>query len=248
MAGLSIEHLSVTIGRRPLLRDVSLRVEAGEAVALVGASGSGKTTLLRACLGVLPDEARATGAIHWQSQNLLALRPKALRRVRGREMGWIPQEPSAALDPRRTAAQLLRECGGRAELWEQVGLENAQKQAYPHEWSGGMQQRLLVAMALARFARSGERLLLADEPTSALDPIHQAQLLTLLENLRHRAGFGLLLVTHDLSVAARATSRVYVLHEGEVVEQGGGREVFARPRHEYTAALVAAQPTWAGGA
>jgi ABC-type glutathione transport system ATPase component len=128
-----------------------------------------------------------------------------------------------------------------------VGLENAQKQAYPHEWSGGMQQRLLVAMALARFAHSGERLLLADEPTSALDPIHQAQLLTLLENLRHRAGFGLLLVTHDLSVAARATSRVYVLHEGEVVEEGG-REVFARPRHEYTAALVAAQPTWAGGA
>jgi ABC-type glutathione transport system ATPase component len=248
MTGLTIRNLSVRLGRRPLLHDVTLQVEAGEAVALVGGSGSGKTTLLRACLGLLPSAMRASGRVEWRGNNLLQLRPAAWRRVRGREVGWIPQEPSAALDPRRTAAQPLAECGGGQPLWAQVGLEATRHEAFPHEWSGGMQQRLLVAMALARFAVSGERLLLADEPTSALDPLQQARLLELLDGLRRQAGFGLLLVTHDLAVAAAVTSRVYVMHQGSVVEKGTTSEVFLRPRHGVTAAMMAAQPRWAARA
>ncbi|HET9784430.1 MAG TPA: ATP-binding cassette domain-containing protein [Terriglobales bacterium] len=245
MAGLSIQGLSVRLSSRYLLHDVHLRVEAGEAVALVGESGSGKSTLLRACLGLLPAGMAAGGRIEWCGSNLLEFKPAAWRRVRGREVGWIPQEPSAALDPRRTAAQLLTECGGSKAIWAQVGLEAAQQNSYPHEWSGGMQQRLLVAMALARFAATGERLLLADEPTSALDPLHQARLLELLHRLRQEAGFGLLLVTHDLAVAAAATSRAYVLHQGSAVEEGATTELFLNPRHAVTAAMVAAQPRWA---
>jgi peptide/nickel transport system ATP-binding protein len=244
MAGLSIQNLSVRLGSRPLLQEVNLHVAAGEAVALVGASGSGKTTLLRACLGLLPAGMRASGEANWGGRNLLQLRPGAWRGVRGREVGWIPQEPASALDPRRTAAEHLAECGGGKTEWAQAGLEGARQDAYPHEWSGGMQQRLLVAMALARFAAGGERLLLADEPTSALDPLHQARLLELLQQLRRQAGFGLLLVTHDLAVAAAATSRVYVLHQGRVVEEGATTEVFLCPRQGVTAAMAAAQPRW----
>lgn len=247
MAGLSVQDLSVRLGSQPLLQDVNLHVEAGEAVALVGGSGSGKSTLLSACLGLLPAEMSVRGRVDWRGRNLLKLKPADWRGVRGRELGWIPQEPSAALDPRRTAAQHVAECGGGPTEWAQIGLEGARRDAYPHEWSGGMQQRLLVAMALARFAAGGERLLLADEPTSALDPLHQARLLELLQQLRRQAGFGLLLVTHDLAVAAAVTSRVYVLHQGSVVEEGTTTEVFLCPRHGVTAAMMAAQPQWAAG-
>ncbi|MGH9395011.1 MAG: ATP-binding cassette domain-containing protein, partial [Terriglobales bacterium] len=217
---LAIEGLGVELGGRRLLADVSFELEAGAALALVGGSGSGKTTLLRACLGLLPAGARARGRVWWhhrpgpgRQRDLLQNRPAQWRALRGRGIGWVPQEPSAALDPRRTALQHWRECGGRGGGLEAVGLDAARARQYPFQWSGGMQQRLLVAMALAR----GPQLLLADEPTSALDPIAQARLLELLAGLRRDRGFGMIFVTHDLAVAARAAEQVAVLHAGEVV-------------------------------
>jgi|SRR6185437_13568157 len=238
---LAIESLSVSGGGRELLAGVSLCLDTGAALALVGGSGSGKTTLLRACLGLLPAGFRASGRIQWQQRDLLRQNGAQWRRTRGREISWIPQEPSAALDPRRTARQHLRECGARADDLAAVGLEPARAREYPFQWSGGMQQRLLVAMALARRSR----LVLADEPTSALDPVEQARLLALLARLRQERGFGLIFVTHDLSVAAQVATRLAVLRQGEVVEQGEALDLLAHPRHACTRGLAAGQPRWA---
>ncbi|MGH9488206.1 MAG: ATP-binding cassette domain-containing protein [Terriglobales bacterium] len=244
---LRIENLSVSVAGRQLLREVSLEVSGGAAVALVGESGSGKTTLLGACLGLLPPEMRVAGRVDWQRRNLLDCTPAEWRRLRRRELALIPQEPSAALDPRRTAAAHLREClpGGSVparvqQLWAQAGLADAPHDSYPHQWSGGMQQRLLIAMALAR----RPQMLLADEPTSALDPLHQAQLLALIAHLSRSSGFGLLWVTHDLAAAAQIAEQVVVLRAGSVVEQGTVARVFTRPQSAYTAALVRQQPGW----
>ncbi|HUX66807.1 MAG TPA: ABC transporter ATP-binding protein [Terriglobales bacterium] len=254
---LEICELRVELGRRAVLRGVSLELEAGASRALVGESGSGKSTVLRSCLGLLPAGARAEGQVRWRGQNLLACGAGAWRRLRGAAIGWIPQEPATALDPRRTAGAHLREClrahgrsmaGGELRRrvgagLEEVGLEAGRAEEYPHQWSGGMQQRLLAAMALAQ----GPQLLLADEPTSALDTLHQAQLLELVGRLRRERGFALLWVTHDLAVAAAVAGQVSVLQAGVVVEQGTAAEVFLRPRQAYTRALVESQPRLAAG-
>ncbi|MGH9475842.1 MAG: ATP-binding cassette domain-containing protein [Terriglobales bacterium] len=243
---LEVTGLEVAARGGSLLTGVSLKLAEGGSLALVGESGSGKTTLLRACMGLLAPGLRVGGSVRWRGRELLQQRPAQWRRLRRQELAWIPQEPSAALDPRSSAAAHLGEglsgdaAVHAATLWAEVGLGLARRRAYPHEWSGGMQQRLLVAMALAR----QPRLLCADEPTSALDTLHQAQLLALLARLRCEHGFALLLVTHDLAVAAQAAEHILVLRQGGVVEQGPTAEVLAHPHCDYTAALIACQPAW----
>jgi ABC-type glutathione transport system ATPase component len=243
---LAVEGLRLSLDGRELLRGVSLELEPGAALTLVGESGSGKTTLLRACMGLWPPRARVSGRLRWQANDVLGDSEEQWRRRRGRDIAWIPQEPSAALDPRRTTLAHLRESlrvaaasGDAAALLRDVGLPAA-RGVYPHQWSGGMQQRLLVAMALA----ARPRLLLADEPTSALDPWRQAELLALLGRLRREHGFALLIVTHDLAVAAQAAERVAVLHAGEVVESGLAAQALCRPRTPPALALAEAQPRW----
>lgn len=238
---LEIEALTIAATGRPLLSGVSVDVELGSGLALVGGSGSGKTTLLRACMGLLPPGFRVSGRIGWQGRDLLRQSGAQWRRTRGREISWIPQEPSAALDPRRTALQHLREGGARAEELAAVGIEPARAREYPFQWSGGMQQRLLVALALAR--RSA--LLLADEPTSALDSIEQARLLALLAEWQQKQGFAMIFVTHDLAVASQVATRVAVLQRGAIVEHGEALAVLRQPRHEHTRILAACQPRWA---
>lgn len=247
---LEARGLSVWWRQRPALREMEFAISTGRIVAIVGNSGSGKTTLLRALLGLLPPEARVGGEIWWrggpgEARDLLrgsaAARERAWRRLRGRRIALVPQEPQDALDPRRRVMDQMRECLGRAgdigaRLGE-VGLDPARGRDYPHQWSGGMLQRLLIAMALAR----DPALLLADEPTSALDTLHQAQLLDLFARLRQARGLAIVLVTHDLAVAARLADEAVVLAEGRVVEVGRLPETFLQPRATETAALAAAQ-------
>lgn len=258
---LAVTDLHVALGGRPVLHGVSLACEAGETLALVGASGSGKTTLLRALIGLLPAGAETRGAVRYAgvapAVELLRCPAARWRALRGAHIAWIPQAPQAALDPRQSARSHLREClgahrrGGAGEVagWlERVGLPAERAGEYPHQWSGGMQQRLLVAMALAQ----RPRLLLADEPTSALDTLRQAQLLELLGERRRGdepgGGAALCLVTHDLAVAAVLADQVCVLEAGRIIEQGTAAQVFRHPRHPYTAAMVAHQPTMPAGA
>lgn len=253
---LEAVDLEVSLDGRPVLRGVSLALEAGASLVLVGASGSGKTTLLRTCMGLLPARARVAGGLRCTlagkaSRDLRAAGPGTWRRLRRRDFAWIPQEPGTALDPRRSAAAHLRECvaarwgqvdlaGRVAEGFDQVGLPAARAHEYPHQWSGGMQQRLLVAMAAAR----QPQLLLADEPTSALDGLYQRQLLELLARLRAECGFALVWVTHDLALAPRLGADIAVLAEGRLVEQGSTLAVLQRPQHPATAALAAGQARW----
>jgi len=253
MNPLSVHSLSVRLGGRPTLANVSFEIADGDTVALVGASGSGKTTLLRALLGLLPPDATIGGSILWQGRELAGAGEGEWRKMRGSVIGMIPQEPEAALDPRQTAAGHVRERLPRtaaaeatvAELLSQVSLDPARGAEYPFQWSGGMQQRLLVAMALAQ----RPRLLLADEPTAALDTLRQQELIELLTALVARGQLpALLVVTHDLAVAARLARSVLVLDRGAIVEQGIAHAIWQHPAHAVTRALAARQPAWPVGA
>ena len=224
--------------------DVSLRLGRGEALGLVGESGSGKSTLGRLLLGLLPP---STGTIRFDGAPLPATPGPALRR----RMQLVFQDPYASLDPRRrVGAQIadglaIHRIGPRAEhparvaaLLEQVGLEPAHADRYPHEFSGGQRQRIGIARALA----PGPDLLVADEPVSALDVSVQAQVLALLADLRARLGLALLFISHDLAVVRHLCDRVAVMYLGRVVEEGPSASLFAAPRHPYTQALLSASP------
>jgi oligopeptide/dipeptide ABC transporter ATP-binding protein len=232
---------------RPVV-DVSLALEAGQALGLVGESGSGKSLTLRAILGLLPRRARITGG-----SVLLDGRPivgaSALRRVRGREIGMVFQEPQTALNPVMRVGDQIAE-GPRAvlgnshrrareraiELMREVGIPDPVRraEAYPHELSGGLRQRIMIAIALAL----EPRILLCDEPTTALDVTVQGQILRLLADLRERTGVALVYVSHDLAVVSQTCRDLAVMYAGGVVETGPVRDVFADPRHPYTRALL----------
>lgn len=239
----------------PALRDVTLSVDRGEIVGLVGESGSGKSLTALAVMGVLPDGVRATlGSIQLDGQELLG-RPEAeLRRLRGSRMGIIYQQPHAALNPAlRVGVQIaevvrIHEKAGRhaalsraVDLLDRVGVPNARARAqdFPHQFSGGMAQRVMIAMALA----GGPDLLLADEPTTALDVTNQRRVLDLIEQLVDELNLGVLLITHDMGVVEDVCQRAVVMYAGQVVESGPTAAVFDDPRHPYTASLLASMPS-----
>ena len=253
-ATLTVEGVRVAIGDANVLRGISLEVEPGEVRGLVGESGAGKTMLGRAVLGLLPSNATVTsGHIAFEGRDLLAMREVERRSLLGRRIALIPQDPMTSLNPvKRVGAQigsLLRHhlnLSKRAalvratELLTEVAIREPARvlSLYPHEISGGMRQRVLIAMAFA----CNPSLVIADEPTTALDVTVQRQVLQLVERLRRRHGSAVLFITHDLGVVAKICRSMSVLHAGRVLEEGETADVLTRPRHAYTRALLAATP------
>ncbi len=241
-------------GTVPAVDGVSLDVREGEVVALVGESGCGKSTLGLALLALVPPPGRVTGGrVLLEGEDLLALPERELRRRRGAGIAWVPQETGDALNPVLTVgaqvAEVLRAHRplGREAAREEavralarVGIPDPARRAdqYPHEFSGGMKQRALLAMALA----AGPRVLVADEPTTALDVTLQAGILDLLRGLADGEGLGVLLVTHDLGVVAAIADRVLVMYAGRIVEEGPVDALFGAPLHPYTEGLLAGVP------
>jgi ABC-type microcin C transport system duplicated ATPase subunit YejF len=236
------------------VKGVDLSVSAGETVAIVGESGSGKSQLMMAAMGLLAANGRAEGIASYRGTNLVGLSKAALNTIRGRKITMIFQEPMTSLDPLYTiGSQLIEpilrhskasaaEARARAiEMLTLVRIPDPERRmgAYPHEMSGGQRQRVMIAMALA----NNPDLLIADEPTTALDVTIQAEILELMAGLQRRFGMGLVFITHDLNIVKRIAGRVVVMRYGEVVEQGPTGEIFANPRHEYTRALLQAEPT-----
>jgi len=232
---------------------VSLALGAGEVVGLVGESGSGKSVTLRAIPRLLHANAAVSGEVLWRGEDLLAMAPERLRRVRGGEIGMVFQEPMAALNPvlpiglqidealvAHTGLDARTRRARAEELLGLVGIAAARQRLgqFPHEFSGGMRQRAMIAIALA----ANPVLLLADEPTTALDVTIQDQILKLLLRLKDELSMALLLVTHDLGVVAETCERVAVMYAGRLCETGPVSEVFAHPRHAYTAALLRSIP------
>ena len=249
-----LDDLRVVFGAGPerveAVRGVSLHVMPGEVLCLLGESGSGKSVSMRALMRLLPPQARIEGGVRVEGRDVTALSGKELRDLRGGAAAMVFQEPMTALDPVYTVGQqitesVLRHLGGtkaaaraRAlEVLELVRVPDAARRldAYPHQLSGGLQQRVVIAMALA----CRPRLLLADEPTTALDATVQIQILVLLRGLQRELGMGMVIVTHDLGVAAEVADRVAVMYAGQIVEQGPVRDVLRHPAHPYTQGLLA---------
>ena len=266
--GVTVELPTAGGWVRPV-NEVSLQIDRGESVGLVGESGSGKTMLALALMGLLPPGARALGQArldkrpaetdavsrNGSARSLLDQREEAWREVRGREIAMVFQEPMTALNPvMRIGAQVaeaihahepaLHSNEVRRRMLAALGRAavpepEARAEQYPHQLSGGLRQRAMIAMALA----GGPRLLIADEPTTALDVTVQKQILDLLNRLRRELKLGLLLITHDLGVVALVAERVVVMYAGRIVEEGPAREVLLAPRHPYTQGLLAASPS-----
>jgi peptide/nickel transport system ATP-binding protein len=256
---LEISGLAVTFdGRRPVqaLSDVSFAIGRSEVVALVGESGSGKSLTSLSLLDLLPTGARLRGAMHFRRRDGTVIdlaNPHLARGVRGSEIAMIFQEPMTSLNPVLSVNEQISEglrlhegldhgaARQRAlELLRLVGISDPERRldAYPHEMSGGMRQRVMIAMALA----CNPSLLVADEPTTALDVTIQAQILDLLRRLQHDLGMSVLFVTHDLGVVAEFAARTVVMYAGRIVEDGPTADVLAAPRHPYTAGLLASLP------
>ncbi len=246
-------------GQREIVRGVDLSVAVGEKLGIVGESGSGKTLTALSVLGLLPSPPLRllAGRITYDGRLLNELDDKALAAVRGAEIAMVYQDPMTSLNPllriRTQITETLRAHGAdRAEAAErtrqvlgQVGLADPERveRAFPHELSGGMLQRVMIAMALA----GSPRVLIADEPTTALDVTIQQQILELVEDLQVRTGMAVVWVTHDLGVVARLVDRVAVMYAGRVVEEAATADLFARPSHPYTAALLGSLPQTSTG-
>ena len=254
---VSIRDLRVAFGGVPVLHGVSLDVAPGEAVALVGESGCGKSITWLAALGLLPRTALVSGSVTMGGAELLGADDRTLSAVRGRRVALISQDPGSALNPvHRVGRQIveslalhrgLRGASARAEavrLLTAVGLPDPRRRmdSYPHELSGGQNQRVCIAIALA----GQPDLLVADEPTTALDVTIQAQILDLLRQLRQDTGMALVLISHDLAVVADTCERVCVMYAGRVLEDAPAAALFERPAHPYAAGLLGAMPAMDG--
>jgi peptide/nickel transport system permease protein len=253
ITGLTIEITTPAGPIRPV-RDVTLSVKQGETLAIVGESGSGKSLTGLAVMGLLPPAAHvAAGSVRFEGAEILGLPDAAMRRLRGKSVAMVFQDPLSSLDPVHRIGDQITEVIrahqriGAGQAWQgavrmlaRVGIPDAARRArnFPHEMSGGMRQRAMIAMAIA----NRPRLLIADEPTTALDVTIQAQVLDLLDEIRREDGMGVVFVTHSLPVVAEIADRVAVMYAGEIVELGDTVSLFERPLHPYTAALLTSAP------
>jgi peptide/nickel transport system ATP-binding protein len=250
---LSVEDLRVRFGTHEAVKGITFDVAASETVALVGESGSGKSVTALSIMRLLPDSASLGGRIRLSGNDMLALAEPELRALRGGQAGMIFQEPMTSLNPVLTVgfqvSEALRYHGGHStsaadtealRLFDRVRIPDAGRRfgQYPHTFSGGMRQRIMIAMALA----CRPKLLIADEPTTALDVTVQAEILSLLADLQEETGTAILFITHDMGVVAEIADRVLVMREGVVVEDGAVGAIFVKPRHAYTQTLLAAVP------
>jgi peptide/nickel transport system ATP-binding protein len=265
---LQVEDLGVEFttagGSLPAVREVSFQVRAGEVLGLVGESGSGKSVTSLAILRLLPAQARVCGAIYFTGRDLLRAGEQEMRSVRGARISMIFQEPMTALNPVMRVGDQVAEAvlahnrvasrqspvTSKNEAWRRavaalrdVQIDDAERRArdYPHQLSGGMRQRVMIAMAMVNHPE----LLIADEPTTALDVTIQAQILGLLGELQQRYGLAMLLISHDLAVVSQVAHRVAVMYAGSIVEMGSASQVFQNPVHPYTHGLLEAVPTLA---
>ncbi|MCY4744931.1 ABC transporter ATP-binding protein [Pelomonas sp. UHG3] len=260
MSLLTLRNLRVTFGAFPAVDGVDLQLDPGELLGIVGESGSGKSVTMLALMGLIDAPGRVTAdAIEFQGQDLLKLSPRDRRRLIGRDVAMVFQDALTSLNPSYTVGAQIAEVlkthlglGSKAarqrvvELLELVEIPDAANRAsaYPHQLSGGMNQRVMIAMAIA----CGPKLLIADEPTTALDVTIQAQIMALLLKLQREQGMGLIMITHDLAVVAEMAQRVAVMYAGQIVETGPVPALFEAPRHPYTNALLAAIPEHSAGA
>jgi peptide/nickel transport system ATP-binding protein len=257
MALLEVSDLSVRFetddGPVQAVDRVSWTLEEGQVLAIVGESGCGKSVTAMSILKLLPGTATASGTARFEGRDLLAARESELRAVRGREISFVFQEPMTSLNPALTVGRQIGEVLRRhlgmsgaqsrertVELLDLVGIPAPARRVgeYPHQLSGGMRQRVMIAMALA----CDPKVLIADEPTTALDVTIQAGILDLLRDVRERLGTAIVLITHDLGVVADIADRVVVMYAGRKVEEAPVRELFAHPQHPYTVGLLAAIP------
>lgn len=251
---LAFRDLAVRFPRRGMeiaaVNGVSFSLAPGEVLTILGESGSGKSVTLRAAMRLLPATARLSGGVSLNGQDLLALKEPRLARLRGREIAMIFQEPMTALDPVYAIGEQIAETIVKHEavdrrtanaralaLFDRVRIPSAHQRLknYPHELSGGMRQRAMIALALA----CSPSVLLADEPTTALDVTVQIQILLLLRQLQEELGMAIVFVTHDVGVAAEISDRIAVMYAGRFVEEGRARQVLRAPRHPYTEGLLA---------
>jgi oligopeptide/dipeptide ABC transporter ATP-binding protein len=262
---LHVDGLSVTVGsasnRREVVQNVDLRIGCGEVVSLVGESGSGKSLTALAIMQLLPSGVRAgSGRIVFDGVDLLKLPRRAMNERRGRDIAMIFQDPLTALNPTIPIGRQIYDCirthadlGHKPtltrveELLALVGIAHPHERsrAYAHELSGGMRQRVMTALAIA----CGPKLLIADEPTTALDVTVQAQIMTMLDRIRHELGLAVLFISHNLDLVAEICDRTFVMYAGSVVESGPVETLFAAPRHPYTRQLLRCIPRldWATG-
>ncbi|WP_043880216.1 ABC transporter ATP-binding protein [Azorhizobium caulinodans] len=258
MALLEVENLQVHFrtpgGVNRAVNGVSFHVEEGETLAIVGESGCGKSVTSMSMLRLIPEPpGKIAGAVRFAGRDLLKLSDKEMRAIRGNEISMIFQEPMTSLNPVLTVGRQIGETlrlhqgldataaeAKAVEMLSLVGIPAPERRVkeYPHQLSGGMRQRVMIAIALA----CNPRLLIADEPTTALDVTIQAQILDLMRDLKSRVGAAIVLITHDLGVVAEVAERVMVMYAGRKVEEAPVRELFANPRHPYTRGLLGAVP------
>ncbi|MER9289412.1 ABC transporter ATP-binding protein [Mesorhizobium sp. M0510] len=255
---LSVKDLRVRFrtldGAVEAVKGINIHVKSGETVAVVGESGSGKSQTMMAAMSLLASNGEATGSVDYRGRNLLTLSKSELNQVRGRKISMIFQEPMTSLDPLYSIGNQLiepirRHRGLNApdareealKLLRLVHIPDPERRmkSYPHEMSGGQRQRVMIAMALA----NDPDILIADEPTTALDVTIQAQILMLLAELQRKLGMAIVFITHDLGIVRRFADRVYVMRQGEVVEEGEAEAIFVNPQHAYTKMLLASEPT-----
>ena len=252
---LNIENLTITpvnAPNRKLVNQVSFSIEPGKTTCVVGESGSGKSLTALSVMGLLSDQLnRASGRVEFQGRDLAKLSADEMRQIRGRQIGMIFQEPMTSLNPVLTIGYQIGEpltvhLGLKgdalkakvANLLEQVGIPPHRANSYPDELSGGQRQRVMIAMSIA----CQPAMLIADEPTTALDVTVQAQILSLLNNLKQSMNMGMLLITHDFGVVADVADQVVVMFRGDIVESGSVADVLGKPKHPYTKALLDCVP------